>query len=430
MELSIRSIPDSRKFVATAAAHHGENYGSLVLIDQRLDDDRACAQIRRITPEVHFPESENSPGVPGETHKSANRSGQVYGQPWPLSEDFYLCVYDPQQEHYGLYLLDSFGNKIHLYSDAEVPCLDPIPVRPRLRPPVIPIQTTQARADRQPGQLQQAIGTIGVVDIYNADFAWPKNTQISALRVVQLFPKTTRKAAQPKMGIGNQSLGRGVLGAVPVEPDGSAYFEAPANVPLYFQALDQQGRAVQSMRSLTYVHSGELLICHGCHERKRGPFGSPPLTSVPLAFQKPPAQLKGDVDGSWPTTFPRLVQPVLDAHCAQCHQRERSAPGLASDIGEHGWTEAYHTLGPLAWAKHGGNGSLKQNKSSYSKAGTVGARASRLLPLLENGHYDASLSTEELYRITLWLDMNSNFFGVYHDLQNQSEGMIALPILE
>jgi hypothetical protein len=82
-------------------------------------------------------------------------------------------------------------------------------------------------------------------------------------------------------------------------------------------------------------------------------------------------------------------------------------------------------LGKTRWKRI-----LKKNKSSYSIAGAVGARASRLLPLLENGHYDVNLSTEELYRITLWLDMNSNFFGVYHDLQNQSEGMIVLPILE
>jgi hypothetical protein len=36
---------------------------------------------------------------------------------------------------------------------------------------------------------------------------------------------------------------------VPVEADGSAYFEAPVGKSIYFQALDAQGMAVQSMRS-------------------------------------------------------------------------------------------------------------------------------------------------------------------------------------
>ena len=41
-----------------------------------------------------------------------------------------------------------------------------------------------------------------------------------------------------------------------------------------------------------------------------------------------------------------------------------------------------------------------------------------------------NLSDEELYRITLWLDLNSNFYGVYHDLQAQAQGLLIPPILE
>ncbi|UCD53413.1 MAG: hypothetical protein JSW27_12330, partial [Phycisphaerales bacterium] len=411
MELSIRVVPNSHKFVATAAPHHGENYGSLVLIDHRKADDGGSSQLQRITPEVHFPESELMPGVPGPPHKGGNRRGQVYGQAWPLSEDFCLCVYDPQEKHYGLYLLDSFGNKIHLYTDPEVPCLDPIPLKPRKRPPIIPSRTTQALADRG-ADADDSTATIAIMNVYDADFDWPAGTEIKAIRVVQLFPKTTRKADEPSMGVGNQSLGRGVLGTVPVEADGSVHFEAPPDIPLYFQALDGQGRAMQTMRSLTYVHRGERLTCIGCHEPKgRAPSGTAGQT-IPLALQKPPRKLQRDVEGSWPLTFSRLVQPVIDKHCAACHQSEEAAPSLARDAGKYGWSQSYHTLAPLAWAKHGGNGWLSRNETSYSIPGKIGARGSKLLPLLEQGHYDVDLSPEELYRITLWLDLNSNFYGV------------------
>ena len=39
MEMSIRAIEDSHRYVAVSAPHHGQNYGSLVLIDQRCDDE-------------------------------------------------------------------------------------------------------------------------------------------------------------------------------------------------------------------------------------------------------------------------------------------------------------------------------------------------------------------------------------------------------
>jgi hypothetical protein len=259
----------------------------------------------------------------------------------------------------------------------------------------------------------------------------PEGTRISALRVVQVFPKTTREATVPNMGVGSQSLGRGVLGTTPVEADGSAYFELPPDLPVYFQALDERGRAVQTMRSVTYAHRGEKLVCRGCHENKHSsPAAAAASSQQPLALQRPPTKLTRDVDGSWPLTFPRLVQPVLDQRCAGCHEDKVPTRGLSARPGKFGWSEAYHTLGRFAWAKHGGNGSLAKNGTSYSIPGQVGARASKLLPLLEAGHYETELAPEELHRLTLWLDLNSNFYGVYHDTERQAQGEIVPPILQ
>ncbi|NQU55581.1 MAG: hypothetical protein HQ522_23935, partial [Bacteroidetes bacterium] len=147
MEMSIRAIPNSNKYVAVAAPHHGENYGSLVMIDLNKEDDRSTNQLLRITPEAHFPEAELRPGVSQKKGKH-NPKGEVYGSPWPLSEEFYLAVYDTEQEKYGVYLVDCFGNKILLYRDNEFACLDPMPLRKRKKPITIPIQTTQAKVDK------------------------------------------------------------------------------------------------------------------------------------------------------------------------------------------------------------------------------------------------------------------------------------------
>jgi len=416
MELAIRAIPGSHRYAAVAAPHHGQNYGSIVLIDHRLPDDHSTGQLKRVTPEVSFPESEGS----------RNRS-EVYGQPWPLSEDFFLCVYDPDAKHYGLYLVDSFGNKELLYQDAAVPCLDPIPLRPRPRAPILTTGTVQTAADRAAQPNAQA--TVSIMNVYDSEVPWPEGTRIAALRIVQIFPKTTPAIGKPNIGLGDQSVARGVVGTVPVEADGSAYFEAPVGVPIYFQALDERGIAVQTMRSDTYVHAGEHLTCQGCHEPK---LRSPARTATPAAMRREPSKIVPGPEGSNPLLYPRLVQPVLDRYCVACHAKNEKAPGLQGDkFTKVGWSESFASLAPLGWAKHGGNGALpKKNLTSYSVPGQIGARASKLFTMLEKGHHDMKLPAEDLLRITLWIDCNTNFYGAYHDTEKQAAGETVLPTLE
>jgi hypothetical protein len=416
MELSVRAIPGSHRYLAVAAPHHGQAYGSLILLDQQLPDDNECSQLRRITPETRFPESEGG--------------RQAYGSPWPLNEDFYLCVYDRDGEQYGIYLVDSFGNRVLIHRDAEIACLDPIPLRPRPRPPVIPSRTRQAIEDRAPGESPPETSTVAVMDVYAADFDWPTDAKVEALRIVQLFPKATPSQNSPRIGVGLQSLARGVLGTVPVEDDGSAQFTMPAGIPVYFQALDANGVAIQSMKSDTYTHAGERLTCLGCHEPKRAAGNHLPR-EMPQALQREPSAIRPEVDGSYPVLFPRLVQPVLDAKCVGCHARNDKAPGLSGKPGAQGWSESYHALKGFAWAKNGGNGSLpKLNKTSYSVPGDVGARASKLYRMLKKGHHGVTLSPGQWRRITLWLDTNSNFYGAYLETDKQSAGQVVQPTLE
>ena len=444
MEMHCRAIPNSHRYVAVAAPHHGLFYGSLVLVDHRIRDDRRCSQLKRITPEECFPEAEGHWGR------------YAYGTPWPLSEDFYLAVYNPTtgavfSGRHDLYLVDSFGNRVLLAALPDgLNALDPIPLRPRKRPPVIPIATQQAAADKPAdGKTQQA--TISVMNVYEAELPWPKDTRITALRVIQVYPKTTVVHTQPEIGCGKNSLTRAVLGTVPVETDGSCQFVAPVGVPIYFQALDPKGRAVQTMRSATYVHAGERLTCIGCHEDKHTP--SPVAGRTPIAMRKPPAVLTPEFhEATRPLTFPRLVQPVLDRHCLPCHSKPKNrekAPSLSgTKFGRNGWSEAYWTLARRAWTKHGnahgafgrGDGWVL-NRTSYSIPGQVGARASKLLPMLESGHLSpptsatpgkpkVKLPPDALHRITLWMDANSVFYGDYKNIEAQAKGALPKPELE
>lgn len=423
MELAIRAVPGSHKYSALAVAHHGREFGSLVLIDTSVRDDNAMSQVRRITPEVPFPESESS------------GQGEVFGTPWPLSEDYYLCAYSPHGSRNGfsdgLYLVDSFGNRERIYADPKIECVDPIPFRPRQSPPIIPTRTRQTLADRDGPAL--ATGTVAINNVYDSDFEWPAGTKIGALRIVQLFPKTTPHGGDPVIGAGSQALARGVVGTVPVEPDGSAHFEVRAGIPIYFQALDDRGLAVQSMRSATYVHPGERLVCQGCHEEK---WQAHRVSghATPMALRRSPSAIQPDVEGSWPVSYPRLVQPVLDRQCVKCHMEKR-APSLSGRLsGTQPKSDSFNTLAGRVWFCSGGNGTIHnpQNRGggSRSMAGKIGAHASSLFTLLEKGHHDVKLSPEDLHRLTLWMDCNANFYGAYHEVDRQARGELVLPKLE
>lgn len=426
MEMSIRAIPGSSKYVAVSAPHHGEAYGSLVLVDLRLREDGATGQLRRITPEVPFPEAERAPGVAHEGRGKHSPRAEVYGTPWPLSEDFYLAVYAAGQRNYGIYLVDSFGNRELLYRDPAIACLDPIPLRARPRPPVIPAATQQAVADRNAGAAP-ATGTVAVMNVYDSRQSWPAGVKIRELRVINLFPKENAVADAPAVGMAAQSLCRGVLGTVPVEADGSAHFTLPAGAPVYFQLLDEHGMMVQSMRSATYVHPGEKLTCVGCHASAQASPG-PAQPAMPMALRRPPSVLQPEAAGSYPLSFPRLVQPVLDRNCVECHDRESKAPKLHGErLAKSGRSEAFEALRGLAWGMSGGNG-VALRERQLSVPGEGGARVAKLSKLLANGHYGTKLVPEDLRRITLWLDANSNFFGAYHELERQARGEVVQPV--
>jgi hypothetical protein len=446
-EFDCRAIPDSGKFVATAGPHHGQAFGSLVLIDPRRDEEEdAMAALKRITPDVGFPESQGG--------------SQVYGTPYPLSEKYYLTVADFAMEpdmggqgcpyvrgDYGIYLVDVFGNRELIYRDPEIGSVSPIPVKSRelpvvrpenLDPDLLPNQPFVALGDPDITKRPQA--TVSVANVYQSLKPWPEGTKIKSLRIMQIYPMSVPSGGPPhETGPREPSspesvvLARGSLGTVPVEADGSAHFTLPAQIEVFFQALDENGLAVQSMRSGTYFQPGDNVSCVGCHEPKHETTLA--QSDLPLAFRRPPSVLKQEtVPGSRPVNFPQLVQPVLEKHCVECHARPESMekgaltlarePYLARESNFGKWYASYYHLvmggnandpsdSPIKHYWQGGYAFYIYKDSLRTTPGQFGAHASRLYKILKDGHYDVSLTPEEMYRITLWLDSLSLFYGVY-----------------
>ena len=145
---------------------------------------------------------------------------------------------------------------------------------------------------------------MAVMDVYDSMLEWPENTKITALRIYQIYPcsmpsgrpphETGRRIAEAGDSV---NLARSILGTVPVEEDGSAHFVLPALKEVFFQALDEDGLAVQSMRSATWVQPGEQMLCKGCHEPRSQ--AAPSSQRPPLALERPPSILQQLRDNAW-----------------------------------------------------------------------------------------------------------------------------------
>lgn len=265
------------------------------------------------------------------------------------------------------------------------------------------------------------------MNVYESDFQWPPNTKITSLRIIQHLPKpwSSPVTDKPRMGYAQSPTGRVILGTVPVEADGSAYFEAPVEKLIYFQALDEHGMAVQSMRYGTYVHPGEHLFCVSCHEDK---WKAPKIPGRPSAMQRSPSKIEPEVGGVEPVNFHCLVGPVFDNKCKSCHRDRGQKPDFS-----------YDSLEPYAFYFHADGGSNHMtwlHGGSRAIAGKFGARWSRLCKggYLSKSHYGVNLTKAELPRITLWLDANSlemPTFSLDSKVQEKARrGELVWPILD
>ena len=442
MELGCRPIPDSLKFVATAAPHHGQAYGSLIIVDPSVADDDKMAPVKRITPDIDFPETQGG--------------RQVYGTPYPLSEKYFLAVVDFAMDpnrgaewhnserargDYGIYLVDAFGNKELIYRDPEIGCASPMPIMARTKPSVMPQQISDT-IEHQPyllplrdkiDSLPQA--TVSIVNAYQSLRPYPDGTKLKELRVIQWIPMSVPSGNPPhEIGFREPTSGdsvvlaRYVLGTVPIEEDGSANFIVPPRRELQLQVLDEEGLAVQSMRSSFYLHDGETLSCNGCHEpRNAAPMA---ITTVPKAMQRQPSVLKPSHPDANPFSYPRLIQPIWDQHCVACHSDERAkgtanVPNLAKEPIRNKWFASYNELVPKY-------GFYSYGEALRTPPGKFGAKGSQLYPLLKEGHYDVKLSADELQRVALWLDCVSIFYGVYEKEGGEAQlrGEVVFPTLE
>ncbi|MCX6926908.1 MAG: hypothetical protein NT154_27430 [Verrucomicrobia bacterium] len=426
--LDARSIPGSSQVVCVFGSVHDNEWGALVLVDPHRGGDGPATWIRTWPADIR-PRLEQW-NVLGRVGSYDSFVGVVpkYAMPHPLSEKHFLCsrTLAPDNLELGLFLVDVFGNEVLLHRESPG-CFQPMPLAARPRPPVIP-DRIDPKADT---------GLFYVADVYQGEaMAGVRRGAVKTIRIVEAPAKLTYPAAgigdwaapgdgeshHPTAVCWNHYNSKRVLGTVPVEADGSAYFEVPARRFVYFQLLDESGMMIQSMRSGTSLLPGEKAGCVGCHAYQSSPPGRPDS----VALRRGPSGITPWYGPARDFSYAAEVQPVLDRQCVSCHDFGKG-PGekqnLSGDLGL-AFNASYVTLmasSPALWhlPKPG------EPKPLISIVGTGplpvvppyswGSHRSRLVDLLRAGHEKVKLSPEEFDRIVTWIDLNAPYYARYED---------------
>ncbi len=444
--LHARQIPSTQKVLAVAAGHHNPQMGKLIVLDpaQGRQENQGAQLVAPVRP---------TPAVKVDAY---GQLGDLWQYPCPLSDTEFLVGYAPWGRAsnpllFGVYFMTIDGRRELLASDPVVSCNQPVPLRrpvPRRRPAA----TNYAR-DTGTFYLQDVYAGPGLDGI-------PRGTA-KKLRVIGLSFRATVVGGNHNRGEAGAAFvatpiavaqgswqAKAILGETPVSADGSAFFTAPARTPLYFQAIDEKGHVIQTMRSWTTLQPGENASCVGCHEHKNA---SPLPRRASQALTRGPRPLEPFYGPPRGFSFAREIQPILDRHCTRCHNDRNDLPWLAGtrspssrSAAEEDSRPAFSLLatGTTDWVARrrfsDGYLALTGAVRSYDRSleGTsrslvnwispqsgppmrqpysAGAATSNLITLLEEGHEGVALNQEEMEKLACWIDLVVPYCGDYHE---------------
>ena len=382
-----------------------ENAGNVMVVDIRTGPDEPSAA-RQISPTRDLRYRYFWPaGIPW---FGGGRRG--FRDPYPLSENCLLVAEDKE-----LLVLDGKG-RVQGFHGAEKMVHDPRVIRPRPREPVIP-----SRID-----LRKATGQFVLTDVYrgrNMQIGGVKPGTIKKLLVLEDLPKPVSYYSLPgAISMDGTHTLRRVLGTVPVEPDGSASFEAPPLRGLYFVALDEKGLAVKRMQSYTMVMPGETQGCVGCHEPRSAPPSSPDSDAL-MASKRPPSRIKPVPGVPEVFDYPRDIQPIWDRHCVGCHSAEKPSGRVVLTGDYNEWfTQSYYAL--FAYKQISDMVGRYNTEFRNHRPYGFGTGASPLMQKIDGSHHDAKLTKQEYDVVRVWVEASAYFAGTYA-VYNHKENAVA-----
>ena len=432
-----RQIPGTRKVMATILGHHTPQHGKLCVID----------------PEAGRQENEGVMLV-APLQKPEAVIIDAYGQftdqfqhPYPLNEQEFLVSYTPLGYHvghpmsFGIYWMTLDGERELLVSDPDNSCNQPVLLAARERPfqRTTSVDYTKTEGIYYMQNIYEGQGLKGVQPgtVKKLRIVEPLY-RVASIGAAYGFDKGGGGHAFTPVGVGNAAWDiKRILGTVDVKEDGSAFFAVPARTPLYFQALDENNRVVQTMRSWSTLQPGEIQSCVGCHEHKN----TVPVASHPVseAMREGIQPITPEGIGDRAFSYQKEVQPIWDAHCISCHDGVKSKLSLKGDLHvvdeqtKRKYSESYLAL-THARKLTDGNDSWQGDAhhpevnwiSSLSEPTLLppyfaGSNTSNLIKRLESGHGGCKLSKEEIATVALWIDLLVPFVGDYREANNWTD---------
>ena len=394
----VQPLPEHpTQFVGIISGHHGTvRSGRLILFDPSI----ARHEERGMVQELPFSRRPIEPIIRDEM---VDGVWPQFIKPYPIDDETFLVTAKLTPTGlWGLYLVDVHDNLVLLAEQEGHGFIHGIPVRPRKKPPVIPDKVREGSRE----------ATVFIQDIYAGEGleGVPRGT-VSAVRAFA-YEYAYNRSPSDHVAQGIQSGWdiKRMLGEVPVEEDGSVMFTIPANTPISLQPLDDQGRAIQWMRSWLTGMPGEIVSCVGCHERQN----EVPRPGRTLASLQPPQSLEPPRGGVRSFTFELEVQPILDRTCVSCHNGAADVPrnyvGGRIDYnvpGGQNYSKSYLDLHPFVHRQGPEAGMQVLYPYEYH------ASVSPLIQMLDRGHYGVELTDEEMRTLYAWIDLNAPYHGSF-----------------
>jgi len=386
LAVDAKPIPGTDRIAAIFSPRHGnrEHEGDVMILDAKAGPDDS-GYPRQISPPIKMKGNGGGGGM------------DAFRDPYPLSPDCFLVA-----QNKSLVILDGAGNTEEV-CQAELMLHEPYVIGRRERERAIPPRTVPAATT----------GRLLVADVHhgrNMEGVEPR--RIKRLLVLEQLPKPVNfSGVQQTISMNGTFTLKRVLGTVPVEDDGSAYFEAPAVRSLYFVALDEQGRTVKRMQSFCSVMPGETLSCVGCHERR---VETPRFANMPRATTRHASEIEPIAGVPDVIDYPRDVQPIWDQHCVPCHRPDKPDGRVVLTGDYNDWfTQSYYAL----FASNQVSDSEGYEEDGNRPAGRFGSAASPLMDKIDGSHYGVKLSERERWTVQLWIDTGATYPGTYAALR-------------
>jgi hypothetical protein len=458
--MDANAIPNSQKIMALATNHNGSCVGGIVQIDTRFGAN-ARKGVLNTTPEVEL----YDPYGWGGKERSCWGNGLrgPYEKPFALDENTYLVTKSGDVQVRNLN-----GARATLLSKNKETGNGYYSVQPIRQYPTPPIQKSTTVNDSialpEDGRVSGNWAVVVMQDVYNGLEPTVKRGEVKRIAVVQEIEKSVYspqnrqkpggKPGQleniavfgyqfPLVSCGATYAPKKLWGFADVADDGSATFKVPSEVPIYFMALDAEGRAVQRMRTFTHLMPGEIQGCVGCHTDRNSQTPNAGSTRM-MAEKVVPQELKQPEWGVKGFSYHEVVQPVLDKHCVSCHNAKQKDGNLdlSGDYTDFFNVSYDHlarkgTYGEKEWRQHNVRlDSREEGVSPYTSwIWTIngaewntleiapkrwGSPVSRLAEILRNGHCLAAVPgtaqtwfnvpQSERERVYHWIDLNVPYY--------------------